>query len=133
MKAGRVSLRNRELVKLERLRLVMAKQSNIPGLTGWDGAAKAWAAYWLVVVLGILACCQQAFWHFKAEGWFGKHLTVLPFTVALLAISGAIFWVPWLIDRRRTNAVATLANDLVAICREPGIPLSSTQAILRGS
>jgi hypothetical protein len=91
----------------------MAKPSNIPGLPGWNWPAKAWAAYWLLVaVLGILASCQEAFWHFRAEGWLGKHLTVLPFTVALLAFGGAIFWVPWLIDRRRTKAVATLTNDL---------------------
>jgi hypothetical protein len=91
----------------------VTKKSNIPGLPGWNWAATAWAVYWLLVaVLAILAYCQVAFWHFKVEGWLGQHLTMLPFTVGLLAFVGAMLWLPWLIDRRRTNALALLANDL---------------------
>jgi hypothetical protein len=91
----------------------MGKQSNIPGLFGRDWAARAWLAWWLfVAVLGMLAFCQEAFWHVRAEGWFGRHLMMLPFTSGLVASVGAIFWVPWVIDRRRTNALASAANDL---------------------
>jgi len=86
----------------------MATQSNIPGLPGWDWEAKAWVALWLLVpVLALVA-------YFRAQAGFGN---MDPFATALtgigvLSFAVAVFWVPWLIRRRRTNALASLANDL---------------------
>lgn len=88
----------------------MRRRANIPGLPGWNWEAKAWLALWLLVpVLGMVA-------YFRVEGGFTKDKTLHPLAAALLVIGVlsfvvAVFWVPWLIKRRRTNALASLAND----------------------
>jgi hypothetical protein len=84
----------------------MAKRSNISGAPGWNWEAKAWLALWLLVLgSGVIA-------YFRPTDPTLSPLASALLVIGVLSSVLAIFWIPWFINRRRTNALASAANDL---------------------
>lgn len=84
----------------------MAERSNTSGAPGWNWEAKTWLALWcLVLGSGVVA-------YFRPTDPTLNPLASALLVTGVLSFLLAIFWIPWFISRRRTNALASVANDL---------------------